>query len=164
MSDSFPFHHWTRAPHRRILFNRTKSLPIDLSECGQDNICREHSRDDHMLLSNKYTYIRDSHSKRRVNGFHNNNHENNNHGSCGMLKLDEDNKGELSEVKSEPCKDLSHVESHGTNIVQTDAIVDEQCAKVRKIPDFQNNFFHVVLLCIHIYEKYMLLNQFLCIL
>ena len=81
-----------------------------------------------------------------------------------MLKLDEDNNGELSEVKSEPSKDLSHGESHGTNIVQTDAIVDEQCAKVRKIPDFQNNFFHVVLLCIHIYEKYMLLNQFLCIL
>jgi hypothetical protein len=97
-----------------------------------------------MLLSNKYTYIRDNHSKRRVNGFHNNNHENNNHGSCGMLKLDEDNNGELSEVKSEPCKDLSHVESHGTNIVQTDAIVDEQCAKVRKIPDFQNYIFFML--------------------
>ena len=129
MSDSFPFHHWTRVPNTRTVFNRTKSLPIDLSECGQDNICREHSRDDHMLLSNKYTYTRDTHIKRRTNGFHNNNKETH-HGSCGMLKLVEDNKGELSEVRAERSKSLSHEESHGTNIMQNEALVDEQCAKV----------------------------------
>ncbi len=128
MSDSFPFHHWTRAPNRRNqLFNRTKSLPIDLSECGQDYFCREHSRDDHMLLTNKYTYTRDNHLKRRINGIHNNNHENH-HGSCGMLKLVEDNKEELSEEHS---TDLSHAESRDTNIMHNEPLLDEQCAKVR---------------------------------
>ena len=134
MSDSFPFHFWTRAPNRRHqLFNRTKSLPIDLSECGQDNISREDSRDDQMLLSNKYTYTRDNNLKRRINGFHNNNHENH-HGSSGMLKLVEDNKGELSEDKSEHSTDLSHAEPHGTNIMHSETLVDEQCAKVRHLP------------------------------
>jgi hypothetical protein len=134
MSDSFPFHFWTRAPNQRHqLFNRTKSLPIDLSECGQDNISREDSRDDQMLLSNKYTYTRDNHLKRRINGFHNNNHENH-HGSSGMLKLVEDNKGELSEDKSEHSTDLSHAEPHGTNIMHSETLVDEQCAKVRHLP------------------------------
>ena len=123
MSDSFPLHFWTRAPNRRNqLFNRTKSLPLDLSECGQDYFCREHSRDDHMLLSNKYTYLRDNQVKRRINGLHHNHHEH--HGSSGMLKLVEDNKGELSE------DDSKHSASTNGDIMHSDDLVDEQCAKV----------------------------------
>ena len=132
MSDSFPLHYWPRSPNRRNqLFNRTKSLPIDLSECGHDYFCREHSRDDHMLLSNKHTHSRDNHVRRRMNGFHHNGHEY--HNSCGMLKLAEDNKEELNEHKSKQSTRLSHSEQHDTNgdIMHSDALLDEQCAKVR---------------------------------
>ena len=75
-----------------------------------------------MLLSNKHTQIRDNHLKRRVNGIHHNHHEH--HGSYGMLKLVKDNTGELDENNSK--------HSTGTNgdIIHSDDLVDEQCAKV----------------------------------
>ncbi|XP_028417034.1 uncharacterized protein LOC114541255 [Dendronephthya gigantea] len=133
LSDSFPFQYWTRMSNQRSqLFSRTKSLPVDLSECGRDYLCRDHSRDDHMLLTNKYIYTRD-HMKRRTNGFHNNHKEN--HTSCGMLKLVEDNKGELrAESNSQGGNDLplSHAVPHDTNgdIMHNDDLLERQCAKM----------------------------------
>ena len=123
---------------RSQLFNRTKSLPVDLSECGRDYLCRDHSRDDHMLLTNKYMYTRDNHMKRRTNGFHITHKEN--HTSCGMLKLVEDNKGELSESNLQRGNDspLSNTEPHDTNgdIMHNDELLDRQCAKVRHFLSF----------------------------
>lgn len=132
MSDSFPFHYWPRAPNRHNQqFSRTKSLPIDLSDCGQEFSHREHPRDDHAFLSNKYTYSRDL--KRRINGFHSINNNDAHHCSSGMLKLEEESQIELRDDTSEHCKNFSKtkiIHQHGTNLEQSEVLVDEQFAKV----------------------------------